>query len=473
MKYEVVIGIEIHAELKTAKKLFSSAPNVYGAAVNEKTDVYDTAQPGVLPVLNRECIDLATLASLALNCEVTKYMEFDRKNYFYPDIPKGYQITQDRTPIGTNGFVEFDLDGETKRVSITRLHIEEDTAKSIHFEDGTLLDFNRSGSPLIEIVSDASMRSPKEAGKYIETLRGILLFAGVSDVRMEEGSMRCDANISIREFGCKEYGTKVEIKNLNSISKLEKSLMYEIERQTLAVEAGEKIVQETRRFDDLTGETVVMRVKETADDYRYHHDPNIPPVILDDDYIESIQNILPELPQDKVLRYTNEYGLDLYDAEVLTQTIELSELLDSVVKMGANAKHTANILMGDLSAYLNKHKVTLDEICITDQNICDIVNLYSDDVISSKIVKNILVACIESDIIVNDYVKEHGLVQISDDSELEEMVAKVLADNEKSVNDYINGNDYAFKYIVGQVMKASKGKANPKKVTNIIKSKLK
>ncbi len=473
MKYEVVIGIEIHAELKTDKKLFSSAPNIYGAAVNEKTDVYDTAQIGVLPVLNKECIDLATLASLALSCDITKYMEFDRKNYFYPDIPKGYQITQDRTPIGTNGFVEFDLDGETKRVAITRLHIEEDTAKSIHFDDGTLLDFNRSGSPLIEIVSDASMRSPKEAGKYIETLRGILLFAGVSDVRMEEGSMRCDANISIREFGCSEYGTKVEIKNLNSISKLEKSLMYEIERQTLLVESGGKVIQETRRFDDLTGETVVMRVKETADDYRYHHDPNIPPVILSDDYIEKIRASLPELPKDKVLRYTKDYGLDLYDCEVLTQTIELSELFDKVVELGGNAKHSANIIMGDLSAYLNKHKVTLDETCITSQNICDIVCLYNDEVISSKIVKNILVTCLENDIIVNDYVKEHGLVQISDDTELENMIAQVLEENEKSVNDYMNGNDYAFKYIVGQVMKVSKGKANPKKVTDIIKSKLK
>lgn len=473
MKYEVVIGIEIHAELKTEKKLFSSSPNIYGAAVNEKTDVYDTAQPGVLPVLNKECIDLATMAALAVECDITKYMEFDRKNYFYPDIPKGYQITQDRTPIGTNGFVEFEHDGKTKKVAITRLHIEEDTAKSIHFEDSTLLDFNRSGSPLIEIVSDASIRSPQEAGKYIETLRGILLFSKVSDVRMEEGSMRCDANISLREFGASEYGTKVEIKNLNSISKLEKSLLYEIERQSKALNSGEVILQETRRFDDLTGKTVVMRIKETADDYRYHHDANIPPIVLTDEYINEIRTMLPELPKAKVERYINEYGLDDYDAHVLTQTIELSSMLDSVVGMGADAKQVANFLMGDVSAYLNKHKVTLDETSLTDKNICDIVNLYVTDVISSKIAKKILSECFELVVDVLEYVKKEGLLQISDDGELEKLVSTVLEENSKSVNDYLSGNEYAFKFIVGQVMKVSKGKANPKKVTEIIKEKLK
>ncbi len=472
MNYEVVIGIEVHAELKSNRKLFSSAPNIYGANVNAKTDVYDTAQPGTLPQLNKECIELALRASLALECDITKYMEFDRKCYFYPDIPKGYQITQDRTPIGTNGKITFDVEGNEKTVSITRLHIEEDTAKSIHLGEDTLLDFNRSGSPLIEIVSDHSMRSPKEASRYLETLRGILLFAGVSDVRMEEGSMRCDANISIREFGA-ELGVKVEIKNLNSISKVEKSLMYEIERQQKAIESGEPIVQETRRFDDLTGETVVMRVKETADDYRYHHDPNIPPVLLEDSYIELVKSQLPELPKDKVARYIKDFKLGEYDANVLTQTIEISELFDECVELGANPKTVANLIMGDVSGYLNKYKVELDEISISARNLVDISSLFDKEVISSKIVKSILAHAIDNEIDVNKYVEEQGLVQISDDSELEKIVEQVIAENEQSIADYLSGNEYAFKFIIGQVMKLSKGKANPKKATEMIKEKIK
>lgn len=472
MKYEVVIGIEVHAELKTNRKLFSSAPNIYGAAVNGKTDVYDTAQPGTLPQLNKECIELALLASLALNCDITKYMEFDRKCYFYPDIPKGYQITQDRTPIGTNGSITFDVEGSEKTVSITRLHIEEDTAKSIHMGEDTLLDFNRAGSPLIEIVSDHSMRSPKEASRYLETLRQILLFAGVSDVRMEEGSMRCDANVSVREFGA-ELGVKVEVKNLNSISKVEKSLMYEVERQIEVIESGGKIIQETRRFDDLTGETVVMRVKETADDYRYHHDPNIPAIVLEDSYIEEVKNKLPELPKDKVARYINDYKLNEYDANVLTQTIEISQLFDECVSLGANPKTVANLIMGDVSGYLNKYKVELDEICISSKNLVDISNLFDEDVISSKIAKTILADAIDNEIDVDVYVKEHGLIQISDDSELEKIVQKVIDENEKSINDYLSGNEFAFKFIIGQVMKLSKGKANPKKATQMIKDKIK
>ncbi|MFV0424615.1 MAG: Asp-tRNA(Asn)/Glu-tRNA(Gln) amidotransferase subunit GatB [Bacilli bacterium] len=471
MKYEVVIGIEVHAELKTKRKLFSSAPNIYGANVNAKTDVYDTAQPGTLPQLNKECIELALMASLALNCDITKYMEFDRKNYFYPDIPKGYQITQDRTPIGTNGKVIFDIEGSLKEVSITRLHIEEDTAKSIHLGEDTLLDFNRSGSPLIEIVSDASMRSPKEASRYLETLRGILLFAGVSDVRMEEGSMRCDANVSIREFGA-ELGTKVEIKNLNSISKVEKSLMYEIERQTEVVSSGGKVTQETRRFDDLTGETVVMRVKETADDYRYHHDPNIPPVILDDSFIDEVRSRLPELPKAKIERYINDFKLNDYDANVLVQTVEISKLFESCVELGANAKTVANLIMGDVSGYLNKHKVEFDEICVSVQNLVDISNLFDKDVISSKIAKKILNEAIDNEIDVNKYVEEQGLIQISNEDELEKIVDQVIAENEKSIQDYLSGNEYAFKFIIGQVMKLSKGKANPKKATEMIKEKI-
>ncbi|MFV0498967.1 MAG: Asp-tRNA(Asn)/Glu-tRNA(Gln) amidotransferase subunit GatB [Bacilli bacterium] len=471
MKYEVVIGIEIHAELKSKNKLFSPAPNTYGADVNARTNFYDTAQPGTLPQLNKECVELALLASLALNCKITKYMEFDRKNYFYPDIAKGYQITQDRTPIGRDGFVNFEIDGEAKCVNITRVHIEEDTAKSIHLGEDTLLDFNRSGSPLIEIVSDASMRSPKEASKYLEVLRGILLFSGVSDVRMEEGSMRCDANISIREFG-EKLGTKVEIKNLNSISKVEKSLMYEIERQTDVIESGGTIFQETRRFNDLTGETVVMRVKESADDYRYHHDPNIPPIILEDTYIEAVRNKLPELPKQKITRYIEDYKLSDYDANVLVSTVEISAMFEESVSLKANPKILANLIMGDISAYLNKNKVELIETKLTAQNLVDIANVFEKDIISSKIVKNVLAYAIENNIDVNEYIKKEGLIQISDDNELEKIIDEVVLQNEKSVNDYLSGNEYAFKYLIGQVMKLSKGKANPKKATKIIKEKI-
>ncbi len=462
MKYDVVIGIEVHAELKSKQKLFSPALNSYGKAVNEFTSLIDTAQPGTLPVLNKKCLELALTAALALNCDITKYMEFDRKNYFYPDIPKGYQITQDRTPIGKNGKIEFEIDDEKFCVGVTRLHIEEDT----------LLDFNRSGSPLIEIVSDPTIYSPKQASKYISTLRSILMFAGVSDVRMEEGSMRCDVNISLKLKGVEQLGTKVEIKNLNSISKIEKSLEFEIERQAKVLDKGETVIQETRRFDDLTGETVVMRVKEASDDYRYHYDPNIPPVVLTDEYIKEVESQIPELPKDKRKRYIETYNLSDYDAHVLTLNKETSDFFDDVVKLGASPKKVANYIMGDISSYMNKHKLEFYEISLTAVNLYDILVLLDNGDISSKIAKQLINVCLEEVTDVKDYVKENDLVQISDDSELDSIVKTVISENTKSVEYYKNGNKYAFKHLVGQVMKLSKGKANPQKVVAKLESEL-
>ncbi len=472
MEYDVVIGIEVHAELKSKEKLFSPALNQYGKAVNELTSLIDTAQPGALPVINKECVDLSLTAALALKCDITKYMEFDRKNYFYPDIPKGYQITQDRTPIGRNGSISFKIDDQEFDIGITRLHIEEDTAKSIHLEDDTLLDFNRSGSPLIEIVSEPELKSPKQAAKYIETLRSILLFAGVSDVRMEEGSMRCDANISLMPKGSNVFGTKVEIKNLNSISKIEKSLMYEIDRQTEVLNENKKIIQETRRYDDLTGETVVMRTKEGADDYRYHYDPNLPPIVLTDEYILNIKNQLPELPDQKRLRYVNEFGLSEYDASVLTLTIDLSQFFEEVVGYNVDAKKAANYIMGDISSYLNKYKFELSETNLTVTNLVDILSSLDQNVISSKIAKEIISVCFESDIDVNKYIQEKNLKQISNVDEIDGIVISVINENEKAVNDYKGGHSYAFKFLVGQVMKATKGKANPEKVVELLKEKI-
>lgn len=473
MNYEVVIGIEVHCELKTDHKIFSRAHNTYGALANTQVSNFDFAMPGTMPVFSKNCLEQSIKACLALDCSINRYIEFDRKNYFYPDIPKGYQITQQRLPIGIDGKIEIETENGMKIIPITRLHMEEDTGKSVHINDDTLLDFNRAGSPLIEIVSDASIRSAKEAATYVENLRAILLFSGVSDVKMEEGSMRCDANISIRPFGQKEYGTKVEIKNINSISKLEKGLLFEIERQSAILDANEKVVQETRRFDDLTGGTILMRVKDEASDYRYHHEPDLMPVLIDDAYILEIQATLPKLPKQRQKEYVLNFGLSNYDAHILTLDVEISDMFDALTAYKLDYKICANLLMGDISSYLNKNKCDLTETKLTVENIKDIVELLSNNTISSKIAKDIIATALEETIDVNKYVESQNLVQISDDSFLIAIIDEVFLENEQSIIDYHAGKDRAFKYLVGQVMAKTKGKANPRLVSEMIESKLK
>ncbi len=472
MDYEIVIGIEVHCELKTETKIFSSANNSYGAVANTQTSAFDFASPGAKPVLDEDSLKMAIIACAALECDINTYLEFDRKNYFYPDIPKGYQITQQRLPLGVNGKVEIAAENGCKEVKITRIHMEEDTGKSIHVEEDTLLDFNRAGSPLIEIVSDASMRTPKEAVNYVENLRAILLFSGVSDVKMEEGSMRCDANISLRRFGEEAYGIKVEVKNINSISKLEKALLYEVERQTELLNSNESVQMETRRFDDLTGTTVSMRDKEDAHDYRYHHEPNIMPLVLTEAYLQDVVKSLPKLPKQRRQEYIDKYKMSEYDAHILTLDVEISDMFDVITNYNVDYKMCANWLMGDISSYLNKNKVSLSETALTAENLVDLVTLITEGIISTKLGKEIIQACLENNVDVKKYVEEHDLVQISDDGLLEKIVEEVLQENEQSVIDYRNGKDRAFKYLIGQVMKKTHGKANPKLVTEIVRNKL-
>ncbi|ACK98036.1 Asp-tRNA(Asn)/Glu-tRNA(Gln) amidotransferase subunit GatB [Bacillus thuringiensis] len=468
MNLETIIGLEVHVELKTNSKIFSASPTEFGAEPNTQTSVIDLGYPGVLPTLNKEAVNFAMKAAMALNCEIATETKFDRKNYFYPDNPKAYQISQFDKPIGENGWIEIEVDGKKKRIGITRLHLEEDAGKSTHTADGSLVDYNRQGMPLIEIVSEPDMRTPEEAYAYLEKLKSIIQYTGVSDCKMEEGSLRCDANISLRPVGQEKFGTKAELKNLNSFTYVQKGLEHEQVRQEKELLSGGIIQQETRRYDEATKKTILMRVKEGSDDYRYFPEPDLVELYIDDEWKEAVRASIPELPDARKARYVAEIGLPAYDAHVLTLTKEMSDFFEATVADGADAKLTSNWLMGEVLAYLNKQQKELKDVALTPAGLSKMVQLIEKGTISSKIAKKVFNELIEKGGDPEEIVKAKGLVQISDEGTLRKVVTEILDNNGQSIEDFKNGKDRAIGFLVGQIMKATKGQANPPLVNKIL-----
>lgn len=472
MNYETVIGLEVHVELKTESKMFSPSAAHFGAEPNTNTNVIDFGYPGVLPKMNRRGIEFAIKAALALNCEINPVQHFDRKNYFYPDNPKAFQTTQLWQPIGENGWIEIEVNGETKKIRIERLHLEEDAGKNIHGAGDSLVDLNRQGTPLLEIVSEADMRSPEEAYAYLEKIREIIRFTGVSDVKMEEGSMRCDANISLRPYGQKEFGTKNELKNLNSFNYVRKGLAYEEKRQAQVLNAGGVIEQATRRYDENTDKTQLMRVKEGAADYRYFPEPDLPPFTVSDAWLEEIQATLPEMPADRRKRYVDTYELPEYDAQILTQTLEMSDFFDATVKAGADPKQASNWLMGEVNAYMNDNEKDLDQIGLTPESLAEMIALIEDGTISSKQAKKVFKVLADKGGSAKEVVEAEGLVQLSDPAQLLPLITEILDNNQQSIDDYKAGKKKATGFLVGQIMKATKGQANPQVVNQLLTEEL-
>ncbi|WP_271002900.1 Asp-tRNA(Asn)/Glu-tRNA(Gln) amidotransferase subunit GatB [Listeria seeligeri] len=469
MNFETVIGLEVHVELKTNSKIFSSAPAHFGAEPNTNTTVVDLGMPGVLPVLNKRAVEFGMKAAMAINCEIAEHTKFDRKNYFYPDNPKAYQISQFDKPIGEHGWIEIEVGGKKKKIGITRLHLEEDAGKNTHTSHGySLVDINRQGTPLIEIVSEPDIRSAEEAYAYLEKLKSIIQYTGVSDVKMEEGSMRCDANISIRPIGQEEFGVKTELKNLNSFNNVRKGIEYEEKRQAKVLLSGGIIEQETRRFEEATGKTSLMRIKEGSDDYRYFPEPDLVDLFIDDAWKERIRAEIPELPDKRQIRYINDLGLPAYDAMVLTLTKEMSDFFEATIKAGADAKQASNWLMGEVSAYLNAEQKELHETGLTPANLAGMIQLIEAGTISSKIAKKVFRELALNGGDAEQVVKDKGLVQISDEGALRTIIGEILDNNEQSITDYKNGKDRAVGFLVGQVMKATKGQANPPMVNKLL-----
>ncbi|GAB4074466.1 Asp-tRNA(Asn)/Glu-tRNA(Gln) amidotransferase subunit GatB [Barrientosiimonas marina] len=473
MNFESVIGLEVHVELKTASKIFSPSPNAFGDEPNTNVNPGDLAYPGVLPVLNEESVNYAMEAAMALNCDIATDMKFDRKSYFYPDNPKVYQLSQFEQPIGSNGSIEIEVNGEKKQIGITRLHMEEDAGKLVHQDDGySLVDFNRAGTPLVEIVSEPDIRSPEEAYAYLEKLKNIIQYTGVSDCKMEEGSLRCDANLSVRPVGQEAFGVKTELKNLNSFSFVQKGLEYEAKRQEQELLSGGEIQSETRRFDEKTKKTVLMRVKEEAEDYRYYPDADIPPLHVDEAWKQRIKDKIPELPDARRQRYIQELELPEYDASVLTASKEMADFFEETVSHGADIKQTSNWMMDEVSAYMNKNDKELDELALTPETLAKMIKLIEDGTISSKIAKKVFAELVENGGDPGKIVQDQGLAQISDEGQLTDIITKVLDENEQSIIDYKNGKDKAIKFLVGQVMKATKGQANPPMVNKILQQEM-
>lgn len=468
MKYETVIGLEIHAQLLTKSKIFCGCSTQFGAKPNTNICPVCTGQPGVLPVLNKKVIELAIKTALALNCKIEPRSVFARKNYFYPDLPKDFQISQYELPLATGGFLEIDVEGQKKKIGITRIHLEEDAGKLVHQgadrimgSEASLVDYNRTGVPLMEIVSEPDIRSPLEAKVFMETLQHLLQFIKVCDAKMEEGSLRCDANISIRPFGQQKFGTKTEVKNMNSFRGVFQALTAEEKRHTEVVEEGGKVIQETRYFDDISKTTTGMRSKEQAHDYRYFPEPDLVPVEPEVDWIKEIKKTLGELPEQKAERYEKEYGLPKADVEVLLATPALADFYEDCLKLHQQPKILANWIMGDLSGYLNEQKKTIKDISLTPAQLVEMVQLIEKGTISGKIAKTVLVEVLNTGKSVQDVIKDKGLTQVSDEGELLKVIKEVIKNNPKQVEQYKGGKKTVLAFFVGQVMKATKGKANP------------
>lgn len=467
MNFETTIGLEVHVELKTHSKIYSPTPVEFGDEPNANTNVIDWAYPGTLPTLNKGVVRDGIMAGLALHAQISKHMHFDRKNYFYPDNPKAYQVTQSETPIAHDGWIEIEVNGKKKKIGIKEMHIEEDAGKNTHTSNYSYVDLNRQGTPLIEIVSKPDIASPEEAVAYLEALRQRIQFTGISDVKMEEGSMRVDTNISIRPIGSDKYGTKTEMKNINSFNFVKKALNFEQQRHEKVIMAGGTIAQETRCFDEATGETISMRTKEGSDDYRYFPEPDIPPLEVSDEWIQEIEDAMPEMPGERRARYTNDLGLSEYDAMVLTQTKEMSDFFEATIALGADPKKAANYLMNDVNSYLNDKQVDLQDTKLTPANLAGMIKLIDDGTISSKMAKKVFKGILDGQEPAA-YAEKNGLVQLSDPAKLQPIVDEVLANNQQSIEDYKNGKDRAVGFLVGQIMKQTRGKANPGVVNKLL-----
>ena len=470
--YIPTIGVEVHVELKTKTKIFSNSINGYGEMANSLTNVVDLGYPGTLPTLNKEVVNLAIKAALILNCKIRKQMHFDRKNYFYPDNPKNYQITQSRTPIGYDGYVEIELDGKKKKIEIEEMHIEEDTCKSTHRGSKTLLDFNRAGVPLIEIVTKPCISSGEEAKAYLEKLRQLLFYCDISDCKIEEGSMRADANVSIRKNESDPFGTKAEIKNIGSITNVGISIEKEIERQSKIYDAGETFKAQTRRYDDKICDTVLMRIKETGNDYRYFPEPDIPFVYITDEMIEKVRKTIPMLPDERKDIYISK-GVPKINAEKLIQNRVLSDYFNELLEEKINFKIASNLLLGDISAYLNKEEKQILDTTLTKERFLELVKNMEENVLTSKNLKDILERVLEQTTSIAEIIKESGIENITDDSAIRDIVKKVISENKESVDDYKAGHERAIKFLMGQVMKASSGSANPQIAMSILEEELK
>ena len=473
-KYETIIGLEVHVEMNTNSKIFCGCSTEFGAPPNTNVCPICLGHPGVLPVLNREALNKAMKAALALNCQIGTESKFDRKNYFYPDLPKAYQISQYDKPVGEHGWIEIEVNGETRRIGITRVHLEEDAGKSSHAADGsgTLLDYNRVGVPLIEIVSEPDIRTAEEAKAYLEKLKAIMQYCEISDCKMEEGSLRCDANISLRPWGQEQFGTKRELKNMNSFSNVKKALEYEEQAQEDLLERGEEIKQATLRWDDVANKTLVMRSKEDAHDYRYFPDPDLVQMEIDDTWIESIRSTIPELPDERKNRYMAELGLPSYDAEVLTASKNVADYFEQAVATGAEAKAASNWITNDFLRYLNQNNLDIRDAKVQPAQLAAMIKMIDGGKISLKIAKDVFKDMLETGKDPDKIVEEKGLVQISDEGEIAKVVDEVVANNPKSVEDYRAGKEKALGALVGQVMKATKGKANPAVVNKLILERL-
>ncbi len=465
--YIPTIGTEVHVELKTNTKIFSSSKNGYGSMANSLTNVVDLGYPGTLPTLNREVIMTGIRACHVLHCNIRKVQHFDRKNYFYPDNPKNYQITEARTPIGYDGYVEIEVDGVSKKIEIEEIHIEEDTCKSAHRGSVSLLDFNRAGVPLIEIVTKPCMTSAIEAKLYLEKLRELLFYSDISDCKMEEGSMRCDANVSLRKSVNDPLGTKCEVKNIGSISNVFLAINKEIERQSKLLDEGVSFPEQTRRYDDKLGDTVLMRVKETGNDYRYFPEPDIPYVVIDDEMIEEALKKLPMSADERTKLYI-EKGMDLEHAKKIIANRMLSDYLNEFLDTSLDFKTAGNLLLGDISFYLNKEEKRIEDTTLTSDKFLDLVSKVNDGSLTSKNVKDILELVLTSSLSIEEIIKKVGISNITDTLALEEIVLNVISNNPDSVSDYKAGKDRAIKYLMGQIMKETKGSANPKLVNEIL-----
>ena len=472
MNFETIIGIEIHCELNTKTKMFSSAPNSFGKEPNTQVSKVDMAFPGILPTVNKKAVEYAIMACSALNLSIDNELWFDRKNYFYSDLPKGFQITQDKRPIGRDGYIEVDTINGLKRIGIERIHMEEDTAKQSHYGDYTLIDYNRCGVPLIEIVSKPDMRSGEEAAKYVEKLRSILSYLGVSDCKMEEGSMRCDINISLRPIGSEKFGVKTEIKNLNSINNIQRAVEFEISRQEKLLLKGLEVEQETRRFDEASKQTVLMRKKTDAVDYKYYTEANIMPIKLSDAFINKAINLVPELPDARFNRFVSELNLSEYDARQLINQKAVADYYEEVLKDYNDPKITANWILGDVYSYLNKNNLTIKDFKLSTSNLAKLLTLLKQGKISSKQGKEIFNIIIETNEDPETIAKAKGMVQESDEGLIMEYINEVLRDNPQAIATYKSGRDNILGFLVGQVMKKSKGKANPAITSKLLKEEI-
>ena len=481
-KYETVIGVEVHVELKTKSKIFCGCTTEFGGDTNTHVCPVCLGMPGSLPVLNKQVVEFAIKTGLALNCEILQFNKMDRKNYFYPDLTKNFQTSQYDLPICLNGHVDIEVNGVSKRIGITRIHMEEDAGKLVHSgntisdSDYSLVDYNRAGVPLIEIVSEPDLRSPEEARIFMEKLKAILEYIEVSDCKMQEGSLRCDANVSLRPYGQEKFGTRSESKNINSFKAVQRAIEYEEIRQAEILDDGGEVVQETRTWDDNKGISLSMRSKEEAHDYRYFPEPDLVPILIDEAWIANVKNNLPELPEARKQRLITAYNLPAYDAEVITSTKAMAEFFDEVVTQAEDklrdAKGIANWLMGDISAYLNNNNIAISEFQVSAANIASLVAFINKGVLSSKLAKTVFEEMLNSNKQPATIIKEKGLEQISDTGAIEKIVEETIAENPKSVEDYQAGKEKAIGFLVGQVMKKSRGKANPDMVNSLLKEKL-